>query len=252
MFVLLLINLNALHADEQNSWKVYIKNGAVQEFIVSEVADNGIMSADGKGISFNVIDSIVVSDSTRIEELLNHFDEIRVVQLSDAWLLDISKSSRTTRMHKKTDSFLVRTRTQFFSGKRTGISLDYKRHPDSHFLWRIDGGMTKEDDEMFPLGFDYGIGPGLDYWGSKVGVSIAVGYMVYNRLPDESFASKMTPAGFVNPNFAIKFGREGMFHLAIGWHLSADKLWISRSDIHSGWSLGVGWNQRQLPMTLSQ
>ncbi len=238
-FVVLLILTSTGSAQEIKPWTLYVRGAAPLIFNTVKFEDNGIVNVAGQGVSFGVLDSLIAPDSSESQRVSKYFENISISQREYGILLDFTQATRITHVKPAKSSFLVRTRTQLFVSTKYEAQLDYKRHADAHFLWRVNGALVNGSDYLvLPVGFEYGVGPGLDYWTRSMGFSVAAGYMVYQG----------HPAGFINPVVAINLGSKTGFHLALGWKLRSEKIDLSAATTQSEISIGIGWHRRQKAM----
>jgi len=223
-------------ASEGDTWKVFINNGNVLEFEIQTIADNGIVGLDGRGISYNVMDSIVVHNQVHVDQLSKFFSPLSATVRYDGTYVNVISSTRIPIEKKTEETFIVRTRTQLFAGERLGILLDYKKSTRSHFLIRIDGSFIKGIDYDLPLYIGYGLGPGWDYWFEYVGVSVAAGYLLEPRMYEKG----VRQFGFIHPLLNVRLGSEGKYSLSMGVKLRSRKLPKSFETVHSEMTWGIG------------
>jgi hypothetical protein len=233
-----------LLAKEGQLCTVYVQHANPQTFSIDRITDGGIVNQERMGISFNVIDSILFTDSLMVAGLQSHFDGLEIHERNGPlFLVDLSNARRITQARVTPAPALLLASADLFLWGRPGAGLNLKFNSESGFLWRIEGGLATIDADENQTSLELGLGPGWDYSGKHFQVSLALGYLLHHGYVKNEDREESSYVAFVSPALALNIDKHARFRLVANGGLLLEMIPLSKSKWHPLFSLGLRWNR---------
>lgn len=236
--IILLVTFKLNASESNDSCTVYLKNGQNIVMKFREVQSFCFINDKGEGINYNVIDSIITSDSATAKTILQSGLGITLSSTNSNYVLNFlkyvpsSRSKQESQIPFKPSYIAVTLRTD--PSSQIGFMYDAELFNIKNFIHRFQGAIGFRNKKSFYSSMVFAFGLGYQFIKNDLRYSITTNYGLFRESPEfkiqpksiyyNSYTPKNEPNApaisgailFISPVISHRLSRSSPYSFTIG------------------------------------